>query len=216
MILMAVFHFSYDLNRFGVLHYDFNSNLFWVLFRGFIMTSFMLLVGIGFYLGRASYQQASYWMRLWRVTEAAILISVVTAILFPYSWIFFGVLHFVVFASLLGPLLIRAPLLCLPLGAAFIALPEFYSAPWFHQAGWNILGLSRWPISAEDYAPVFPWLGVVMVGVTIGWSAEKWPTRATALENKTLSLLGHHALLFYMTHQVVLFPLAWLISRLNA
>lgn len=220
MILMAVFHFCFDLRRFGVFTADFNRDLFWILFRGVIMVSFMSLVGISFWYAKPHYSDRRYWSRFARVAGCALLISAVTVVMFPKSWIFFGVLHLIAFATLLAPLLVKRPLFLAPLAVVLILLPEFYTSPWFHQPGWNILGLSRWDPIAQDYAAIFPWLGVIFIGVIMGWTTTRWPTRVTTLENSALSRLGRHSLFFYMTHQVVLYPLAWslawLISKLWA
>ena len=214
MLLMALFHFCYDLKRFHVFEADFNESLFWIAFRGLVMGSFMLLVGISFWLAQPRYADRRYWIRFARVAGCAALTSIATYFAVPKYWIFFGVLHLVAAATLLAPLLIRIPILLLPISILFMALAEFYTAPWFHQPGWNILGLSPWLPKTEDFAAVFPWLGVIFFGVFVGWTTAKWPTRVTALEIPGLSRLGRHALIFYMTHQLVLFPLAWLISKL--
>ena len=39
--MMVVYHFSFDLNFFGVIHSDFNHDRFWLAFRDVIITSFM-------------------------------------------------------------------------------------------------------------------------------------------------------------------------------
>lgn len=212
LVLMAIFHFSYDLNEFKVVGIDFNHDPAWLNFRTLIMSMFTLLVGVSFSLGGASFSSRHFRARLARLTACAVLISVTTYFFFGNSWIYFGVLHLFVVASVIGPILLRAPKWNLAVGSALIALPLAYKSDWFNPAPQNILGLaSRRPFT-EDFAPLAPWLGVIMIGVFIGMIARG---RKLNAEWRPLSQLGRHSLLFYMTHQLVLYPLAWLIAKIT-
>lgn len=220
MILMAIYHFSFDLNNFGVIQQDMNNSEFWLDFRAVIMTLFMGLIGVGLYLGNADYAKRSYWMRLAKIAACAAAISIVTFFMFGKTWVFFGVLHFAFVVSLLGPLLIQVPWLWLPVGSAIVSLPLVYRSLWWHRPGYIISGLSPWKPMTEDFAPLFPWLGVALLGVFVAYVARRcqtrWNARWATGEIHVLSRLGHHSLAFYMIHQVFLFPLAWLVSKLVA
>ena len=214
MILMAIYHFSFDLNNFGVIHQDMNGSEFWLDFRAVIMTLFMGLIGVGLYLGKVDYSKRSYWLRLAKIAGCAALISVVTYFTFGDTWVFFGVLHFAFVVSLFGPLLIQVPWLWLPVGSAIVALPLLYRSLWWHRPGYIISGLSPWKPMTEDFAPLCPWLGVALLGIFVAYVARRWLSRWATGEIHALSRLGHHSLAFYMIHQVFLFPLAWLVSKL--
>jgi uncharacterized membrane protein len=216
MILMAIYHFCFDLNQFGVIHQDMNRSEFWLDFRAVIMTLFMGLIGVGLYLGRASWSSRSYWMRMSKIAGCAAVISVVTYAMFGASWVFFGVLHFAFVVSLAGPGLIRVPWLALPLGIFLVALPLVYRDIWWFRPGYVISGLSPLKPFTEDFAPLCPWLGVALLGIFVAFVARRRPLRLYELQNPFLSRLGHHSLAFYMVHQAVLFPLAWLVSRVAA
>jgi uncharacterized membrane protein len=60
----------------------------------------------------------------------------------------------------------------------------------------------------EDYVPLLPWLGVVLVGVAVGhWLLARERNAITALNRATpawLTWLGRHSLLVYLVHQPVL------------
>ncbi len=212
MILMAIYHFCFDLNYFGVLNYDFNHDSFWLMFRAVIMTLFTGLVGVSLSLSGANIKSASYKKRLGKLFACAVTITVVTSFVFPQSWVFFGILHFIFFASLLGPILVRAPWMCLGIGIVFVIMPAVYTSFIFMQPSLIILGLSPIKPMTEDFAPILPWLGVTMIGVFIGHIVKKYPRRMLTAEIKSLSTLGHYSLRFYMIHQLVLFPIAWLVS----
>ena len=214
MILMATYHFCFDLNNFGLLHENMYQDEFWLNFRAVIMSSFMGLVGVGLYLGSANYSKKTFWTRIARVAACAAIVSVATYFQFGERWTFFGVLHFVVVATLLGPLLIRWPIATALGGIALVVLPLYYRSLFFLRPLWILTGLSPVKPQTEDFSPLAPWLGVVMLGVFGGWIAKKWLARHAVHEIPLLSRLGHHSLVFYMTHQLVLFPLAWAISRM--
>lgn len=214
MILMAIYHFSFDLNQFGVISFEMNHDWRWTSFRAVIMSLFMSLIGVGLYLGRASYGSSSYCKRILTIAACALIISLVTSFQFPKSWIFFGVLHFATLVMILGPLLIRAPWLNLMAGASIIVVQFLVSDISYSALGWNLLGLSPIRPYTEDFAPIVPWLGVSMIGLFIGYAVKTFIPRLGLAEWKPLTRLGHHSLLFYMLHQVVLYPLAYLISRL--
>jgi uncharacterized membrane protein len=214
MILMAIYHFCFDLNNFGVLHENMNQSEFWLDFRAVIMTLFMGLIGVGLYLGNADYAKKSYWVRLARIGSCAALISVVTYYMFGVTWVFFGVLHFAVAVSLFGPLLIRVPWLSLPVGLFLVVLPLEYRNLWWHRPGYIISGLSPWKPMTEDFAPLCPWLGVALLRIFVAFVTRRWLARFAQGEIRLLSRLGHHSLAFYMIHQVFLFPLAWLVSKM--
>ncbi len=214
LIIMAIYHFSFDLNSFGVLQQDMNNSEFWLDFRALIMTSFLGLVGVSFQFARSRYQDPGFRKRLMLVAGCAALISITSYFMNPETWIFFGVLHFIFVASLLSPLIVRFPKSSLVLGIAIVILPMFYRSLWFFQPGLILSGLSPLKPITEDFSPFFPWLGVVLIGSWVGYTVkQRKPQWAQQLEIPKLSKLGRHSLLFYMTHQLVLFPLAWLIAQ---
>jgi uncharacterized membrane protein len=62
--------------------------------------------------------------------------------------------------------------------------------------------------ATEDYVPLFPWLGVVLIGIFAGaWVAGRDRTVIASLQRFApawLAFLGRHSLLVYMVHQPVL------------
>jgi uncharacterized membrane protein len=205
MILMAIYHFSFDLNQFGVIHQDMNGSEFWLNFRAVIMTLFMGLIGVGLYLGHASWSSRSYWMRLAKVGACALIITIVTYLMFPESWVFFGVLHFAFFVSLAGPGLIRVPWLMLPVGIFLVVLPlQYRDITWF-QPGYVISGLSPLKPITEDFAPLCPWLGVAFLGIFVAFAARRWHS---SLYERQVPLLTRLALFFGVLHDPSIGPVS--------
>jgi uncharacterized membrane protein len=135
--------------------------------------------------------------------------------MFPRSWISFGVLHG--FAVMLIAARLAAPLRAWlwPLGLLLLLLPQLVQHPFFDSRLTNWVGLvTRKPIT-EDYAPVLPWLGVMLWGLAAGqWLlAHRRALLAgpPAAPGRPLALLGRWSLSFYMLHQPVLIGaiLAW-------
>jgi len=215
LIIMAIYHFSFDLNNFGVIQQDMNHSELWLNYRALIMTSFLGLVGVSFQFAKSSYENRGFRKRLWLVAGCAAILSVTSYFMNPETWIFFGVLHFIFVVSLLSPVIVRFPRVGLLLGIAIIALPLFYRDVWFFKPGWVLTGLSPMKPNTEDFSPLAPWLGVTLIGSWVGYQVKmRKPLWAQRIEYPPLSRLGRHSLLFYMTHQLVLFPLAWVIASL--
>ncbi|WP_374676178.1 heparan-alpha-glucosaminide N-acetyltransferase [Ideonella sp.] len=224
IVWMAVFHFCYDLNYFGYFEprQRFQLDPFWTTQRTAIVTLFLLCAGMG---QAVALQAGQGWARFWRrwaqVAGCAVLVSLGSALMFPRSWISFGVLHgiavMLVVVRLVAPPLLargtagRAALLALA-GLALV-LPQVVQAPWADSRWMNWTGLvTRLPVT-EDFVPVLPWLGVVLVGV---WLADLCGRRAPAVLAgplpaglQPLATLGRWSLSFYMLHQPVLIGALW-------
>ncbi|HVK33050.1 MAG TPA: heparan-alpha-glucosaminide N-acetyltransferase [Burkholderiaceae bacterium] len=218
IVWMAVFHFVFDLNHFGLLdpRQDFYRDPFWTVQRALIVTLFMFTAGLS---QAVALDAGQGWPRFWRrwvqVAGCAVLVSAGSALMFPKSWISFGVLHG--FAVMLVAARLAAPLRgwLWPLGLACVLLPQLVQHPVFDSRWTNWVGLvTRKPVT-EDYAPVLPWLGVMLWGLAAGQGllARRRSLLAGALPAllAPLATLGRWSLSFYMLHQPVLIGaiLAW-------
>jgi uncharacterized membrane protein len=74
-----------------------------------------------------------------------------------------------------------------------VKLPVF-DAPWL-----NWVGMMTHKPATEDYVPLFPWLGVVLVGVAAGtWIlARPPPSSLSAASHRHGSRLSRHSLIVY-------------------
>ena len=218
IVWMALFHFGFDLNHFGLLQppQNFHRDPFWTTQRTCIVSLFLFCAGLGQAVALDSGQG---WPRFWRrwaqVAGCAVLVSVGSALMFPRSWISFGVLHGV--AVMLIVCRFAAPLRLglWPLGGLALALPIWVQHPFFDSRATNWLGLVTAKPITEDYVPVLPWLGVMLWGLAAGqWLlARRRGLLAGAVPGalQPLALLGRWSLSFYMLHQPVLISavLAW-------
>ena len=216
LVWMTVFHFCFDLNQFGYWRQDLNHDPFWTTQRTIILSTFLFCAGMG---QAVAWQQGQSWSRFWRrwaqVAACALLVTVGSWLMFPRSFIYFGVLHGM--ALMLIVVRLTAPwgnwlwlLGLLAIASKFAAayllagspLAEPFNSPWL-----NWLGLiTRKPIT-EDYVPMLPWLGAMWWGAAAGaWLPRRprllaWqPVRG----GRGLAKLGRWSLLYYMLHQPVL------------
>jgi uncharacterized membrane protein len=94
------------------------------------------------------------------------------------------------------------------LGGLCIVLPTVVQHPFFDTRWTNWVGLVTHKPVTEDYAPVLPWLGVMLWGLAAGqWLlASQRNVLAGGLAGafRPLAWLGRWSLTFYMVHQPIL------------
>ena len=212
ILWMALFHFSFDLNHFGLIRQNFYTDPFWTLQRMCIVTLFMFCAGIG---QAIAFEQGQRWPRFWKrwaqVAACAVLVSVGSWVMFPRSFISFGVLHALAVLLIVARLTAGWGRWLWLAGLVAVLLPQWVQHPWFDTRWTNWIGLvTRKPVT-EDYAPVLPWLGVVWWGLAAGqWVLKRrraWVAGALPAGAAPLAVLGRWSLSFYMLHQPVLIGL---------
>ncbi|MER0238221.1 heparan-alpha-glucosaminide N-acetyltransferase [Fulvimarina sp. MAC8] len=219
LIAMAVYHFAWDLDNFGYVTRGMATSGGWIIFARCIASSFLFLVGFSLILAHAKgIRWRPFLIRLAQIVASALAITVVTIFVTPDSFVFFGILHHIAVASLLGLFFIRVPWpVTLLLGVCVIALPLFFRSEFFDPAYLVWIGLNATPPFSNDFVPIFPFFGVVLLGMAAGRLTadyqllrfvrrmDPWlgPLRQTAV-------LGRHSLAFYLLHQPILFGLVFL------
>lgn len=222
--LMFAYHFAFDLNYFGLIRVDFYRDPFWLDLRALIVSLFLLLAGVSLVLAnRRGVDLRAALPRLSRLFGAAVLVSSGSYVLFPASMIFFGVLHFIFVASLLGLLFLRLRWTNLALGLLLVMVGLSVRHPWFDQAWLQWFGLMTHKPITEDYVPLLPWFGVVLVGIFLGRYSfcgtalppfARWQPAGSMA--RVLAFAGRHSLLLYLLHQPVLLGLLYMVARLKA
>jgi uncharacterized membrane protein len=223
MLWMAVFHFDFDLNHFGFVQprQAFFHDPFWTWQRAAILGTFLFTAGASLAVAMARGQTwGRFLRRWWQVAACALLVSVATWVVFPGAWVWFGVLHGVAAMLLLTRLLASLGVprtLLLVLGAALVfVLPHFQTVGMEATAvRWLGMGLTK-PIT-QDWVPLVPWLGVMLIGFALGqWAwlhRRAWLVQPVAPAVSPLVTLGRWSLSFYVVHQPLFFGLVYLASR---
>jgi uncharacterized membrane protein len=209
--MMIAYHFLFDTTYFGYTHFNMLVDTAWIAWRNTIVSSFLFLAGIGFVLA-TQHRQRSAWRRNSQIGASALLVSAGSYAIFPASFIYFGVLHFNFVAALLAPWLLRLSRAVLPLALAILAAGFWLHTSSFDPKPLNWLGFAAHKPITEDYVPIIPWLGVLLLGVALGlhWQAHRfklYPQLQTLDRQcpRWLLWLGRHSLLAYLAHQPILF-----------
>lgn len=206
VVLMFIFHFGYDLVIFGLLEPASEHSWFWWWLPRTIVTLFLFTTGLSLYLAHGKELKLKKFLgRLIKLTLCALAISVVTYLLFPDHWVYFGTLHSIALCSVLALPALRHPTLGALLGITLFVLDrlQWLVIPWF-----------TLPHASMDYIPPFPWVSATLLGVAAAtfpfWFTWRLPGRL----GRALSVLGKHSLVIYLLHQPIFFGILKLYSLL--
>lgn len=210
LVAMAAYHACWDLNYYGLITVGIGIDPVWITLQRSILTAFLLLAGAGLALGHANgIKWRPFWRREAMLVAAALAVSAGTWFLFQNDLAYFGVLHMIALGSLLA-----LPFVVLPIwigaAAAAVALlaPALYSSDLFDPRWLDWIGFFKITPETADLVPVFPWLGVMLIGLlgmrllhnssAFTWSSRNWAVRI-------LGFAGRWSLIIYLLHQPLLF-----------
>lgn len=223
IVAMAVYHFAWDLQHFGYVTPPTIDVGGWKMFARVDASSFLFLVGVSLVLAHyPAIRWKPFWKRMAQIVAGAAAITLVTYFVTPDTFIFFGILHSIALASLVGLAFLRAP----PVLTIFAAVFAFV-APWYLRSTifnfpplW-FAGLSETIPRSNDYVPLFPWLAPLLFGVALSriakntglfnWLRDRAPP--TGAITSLVTFGGRHSLAVYLLHQPVLFGLVFLASQ---
>jgi uncharacterized membrane protein len=219
LVTMATYHFTWDLEFFGYAPPGTAYSMPFRIYAHAIASTFLFLAGVSLFLAHGNgIRWPGFWRRFVRVAGAALLVTAATFFAMRDEFIYFGILHEIALASLVGLMFLKvpAPLTALA-GALAIAAPYFLRSPIFDVPALYWVGLSESVRRSNDYVPLFPWIGPVLIGIAsmktlIRFDLTGWLTAEKAASNpafRTLSTAGRHSLAFYLLHQPILFGLVW-------
>lgn len=222
ILLMFIYHFSFDLDYYGFIQQNFTHDEFWTTFRTIIVSLFLVIMGISLYLScYRGLSKKRFLQRLYLLLFYSSLVSLSSWIMYPKAMIFFGILHFITVASLLGLLFIRLGKINALLGLLLIILPQNISHEFFNQPYLQWFGLmTKLPITV-DYVPLLPWFGVVLIGIYLGQLFSQQSSQsflktwqASNIVSKALALAGRYSLHIYMLHQPLFLGILYIISQI--
>jgi uncharacterized membrane protein len=191
---------------------------------GPIAASFITLLGVSVSLDRDRSRAMGRSLvlralqRTVLIAGASALVTLVTWVALPDRFVFFGILHLLAAATLLLALTARFGAVAnAVLGAAVLALGWSGLLDGAAPTAWSsILGWSA-PQATVDWYPLAPWAGFAFIGFAIGQTfyphgRRSFPLPVWDRQTAILRVMGRHSLLIYLTHQLVLFPLVWLLA----
>lgn len=220
VLAMIGYHVCFDLS----FYYGFAlgiTSLTSAIFARTTASLFLVLTGICFVI---SYERTvpaermkKYLKRAVIVLSGAMIVSVVTWLLDPATFVVFGILHLIGFATFMQ-YLVR------PLRQWNIVLGTVISATSVYLPTGNVtttlllpFGIMHQGFMSVDYYPLLPWLGPIIIGMSIGdllyipkrseslsfLEKYQWPT--------WLLWTGRKSLLIYFVHQPIALLLLWLL-----
>lgn len=201
---MVFYHFSFDLNFFGTIDIPIYTHWFWFYLPRLIV--FLFLVCVGFSL-RLQHVKGIRWDKLlpWmgKLVLFAAIISAVTYQAFPKTWIYFGTLHAIATTGFMALPFMRWPRLIGLVGLIQLVLYFFFKL----NIGWFKL-----THSSLDYIPALPWVGAVFIGFALHYYKD-YLSFFNRYENTFVKWASVHSLKIYLTHQIILFPIAYSIKN---
>ena len=207
IVAMVAYHFCFDLRYFGVTQWDFYRDPFWLHARTAILSSFLLIAGVSLVLANRHIDDRRFWRHVGTIGACAVAVSAASYAVFPQSWIWFGVLHAIAISIVLVRPLVSHPRLALAVGALAIVVGNLFSHPAFDNRMLGWIGFMTAKPRTEDYVPLIPWTGVMLLGIALGHGLLRARFRPVIVaENlpRWMDWLGRHSLAVYMVHQPLL------------
>lgn len=224
IIGVVLFHFVWDL-EFARFISGIANHPIWLAFGRILAGTFMILVGVSLALAhRQEINANAFAKRLLVLLLAASMITIATWYAFPSTFIYFGILHAIAIASVVGLIFLRMPTpITFMFGISMFVLPFLFSSPAFDNRWFAWIGFSQMPPPSNDFVPVFPWVGLSLIGLAITKVLHQ-NTKYVILFNgfdgrpfiKSVSWCGRHSLIIYLVHQPALLAVILPIAKLAA
>jgi len=212
IILMSLFHLLYDLSEFYNFDIDYTAGL--VDLIG--LTSALMFITL---TGISSSFSKSNLKRGIKILFVALIITAVTYIYDPATYINFGILHLIgisillysFFQKLSTPLLILSGILIIIIGNYLdnLSVTSNFGVPF---------GLTNSFYTALDYYPLFPYFGVFLLGVAL--KNVFYPTKHSLFKfslpaDNHINKLGQHSLSIYLLHQPIILAILFLLHKMG-
>ncbi len=215
LLAMATYHFSWDLEFFGYLDAGTTTQGLWKLYARAIASSFLFVAGFSLVLGNSPHiRWRSFSKRLAMIVAAAAAITVGTAIAVPNGMIFFGILHSIATASVMGLAFLRLPaIVAIAAAIAAILAPLYLRSPFFDEPLLWWTGLAETVPRSNDFVPILPWIAPFLLGLAAAQiaMARGWLGSLAALGtgDSLLAKAGRHSLIVYLVHQPILIAIVY-------
>ncbi len=213
IIGVVIFHLVWDLDFTNLIESGFASHPIWIAFGRLLAGTFMFLVGVSLVLAtRETVQWQPAIKRILKIAFFALIITAATYAVFPSAFVFYGILHAIAVASILGLFFLPLPtFVILAIGVVVWLAPLFFTNEAFDSRWLAWIGFSQTPPISNDLVPVFPWFGVTLVGIatarliSVGRTSSRFAEMA--IQNETgrfLTFCGRHSLIIYLLYQPLL------------
>jgi uncharacterized membrane protein len=224
ILMMIIFHTVFDLSFFSMYPVDVATG-FWRSFAYATASLFLLVVGVSLVVSHARASTTltgfplakKFLLRGAGIFALGLLVTLATWLYLHEGFVVFGILHLIGVSVALSPLFFRFGkwnivfgLVCIPAGSLISTM----SGPAFLLP----LGIMPPGFTSVDYTPLFPWFGLVLIGLGLGSVLYTGGVRQFSLRPlpdlfvAPLSFLGRHSLVIYLVHQPVIILLLALVT----
>jgi len=229
ILMMILFHILFDLYFFNLYPINVISG-FWRYFSFATASLFLLIAGISLSLshdrllrsgtGTGPLPVAGHFLKRGAmIFGCGLLVTLATWLYLGEGFVVFGILHLIGVSIMISPLFFRYGKNNILIGAVAIAIGIVVSSDGMAGPLWLLpFGIHPASFWSVDYTPIFPWLGLVLIGLGLGTLIYPSGNRAFLVPDQLafllqpLSNLGRHSLIIYLVHQ----PLILLFLHLTA
>jgi uncharacterized membrane protein len=218
IILMIFFHIIFDLNFHSVTNFNISSGLFFFIGR-LSALMFIFIAGISLSISYSRVKNKfnkndilkKFFKRGLKILFLGIVISFITFFYITEGFIIFGVLHFIGISIILSLLFIRYTYMNFLFGLFFIIIGFYlrlFTFDFYFLIPLGFVPNNFWTV---DYFPLFPWFGVILIGIFIGnliYPDFERKYKILNLSNNkfisSLCVLGRNSLYIYFFHQPII------------
>lgn len=218
IILMIFYHILYDLNHFTDLNFNLWSGPLWFIGRS-SASIFILLIGMSLTISFSRIKKISkkneilkkYISRGTKIFSLGLMITAMTYLFLDRGTIYFGILHLIGLSIIIAYPFLNLKRANLLIGAAIMMIGLYLKTLTANTPYLLFIGLLPESFYTLDYFPIFPWFGIVLIGIYFGNTFYPEGKRKKTIDIKTikkytthLSVLGQKSLIIYLIHQPIL------------
>lgn len=226
ILVMVCLHYLYVLADLGFIDAVVTTTLPYILISRLVAITFITLSTAVLWYRAQQVILAKDWYislakQVFKLSCAALLVTVATSVWLDQSFVRFGILHLLAVTTLVNGLLFRVPLprwLYGAFGTLLVIVGAWLGLRAYPIVGCEWLGLPSYGFSSVDYVPLLPWLGVAWLSAvaapSILFIAEVMqPALARNTQLRWLYICGKHSLAIYLLHIPLLLGALWIIDR---
>ncbi|MCK5342063.1 MAG: DUF1624 domain-containing protein [Candidatus Heimdallarchaeota archaeon] len=225
IIIMVIFHFIYDLNHIRIIYYKLWEGPFDYVSK-ITASFFFILAGISLTLSynKSKHVESKTKMRQrfvfrgLKLLSLGMIITAISYVLIPERFVIFGVLHCIGLSIILAIPFISFRRLNVLVGSIMILFGVFLKTVSFNSSWLVPLGIVPPKYFSIDFFPLFPWFGVLLIGISLGHYLYPEAQRRVQFSMhpessvlKNICFIGRHSLHIYFLHQPILLGIIFLI-----
>lgn len=210
LIMMIIFHTAYDLNYFAGAKINY-ENPMWTYIGKLSGLLFIFISGISSGFSKNSFKRGL------KVFGYGMIITLATYVADKDNYIRFGILHLLGVSMMAFPLLkrLKAAFLII-LSTVSIGIGVYIDGLLLNTKLLLPLGIMYPKFSSIDYYPIFPYIGIFIIGIFI-YKKVYFDKRSIYKFNSTIplvSIISKNSLKIYLLHQPIIIGVIMIIKKL--